>query len=150
MFKDFRPNLRSPETQPIADKQEIERLFKTGDFTKAHKRCKRAGFALSGFKQAIEIGAKKAYMARRAGELLSFIYNTGITVQYDNITLLRAMFEMTDYHGFLKQAHRFEVFCGIESEIEVAIGKLIEKRQAADAEGWRRKFKLLRDSAQTK
>ena len=145
MFKDFRQHLRQIVPKPVT-REEIERLFKQGEFTVAQKLCRRANLQCSDFQESIEAGAKNAYFSRRTGVLLSFMYNTGVKVQYDLTTLLKSMFGANDYHGFLKQAHRFKIHVGIEKGIEIAIEKLIEKRQIADAEGWRRKFKALQDN----
>jgi hypothetical protein len=145
MFKDFRQNLRQIDPKPVT-REDIERLFKQGKFTVAQKLCKRASLQCSDFQESIEVGAKRVYFSGGVGGLLSFMYNTGVKVQYDLTTLLKSMFGANDYHGFLKQAHRFKLHVGIEKEIEIAIEKLIEKRQIHDAEGWRRKFKALQDN----
>ena len=58
--------------------------------------------------------------------------------------LLKAEFEGGDYHGFLKNAHRFMIYKGLEAEIEKAILYLQNKGQKADADGWKRKLDALR------
>lgn len=142
MFKDFRPNL---QPRPSATREEIKRQFRKGDQLKAAKFCTRLGFPLSGFQASIEEGARRLYHGHQAGLVLSFIYDTGVSVGIDILTLLIAMYEVHDYHGFLKQAHRFKIFTGIEGEIDNAIQMLTDKKQMKDAEAWRRKFLTLRN-----
>ena len=86
------------------------------------------------------------YHGHQAGLVLSFIYDTGVSVGIETLTLLKAMFDVNDYDGFLKQAHRFKIVTGIEREIDAAIEKLFGKKQVTDAEGWRGKFLTLRRS----
>lgn len=144
MFKDFRPKLQpKPTTQP-ASRDEVERLFRKGELLKAAKLCGRLRLPLSAFQPFIEAGAKKMYHAHQPGLVLSFIHETGINVGIGICTLLKAMFALNDFHGFLKQAYRFKVVAGIEAEIDTAIKNLIDKKQLADAEGWRRKLNSCR------
>ena len=49
-------------------------------------------------------GARKQYHAHQPGLALTFIHETGINVGIDTLTLLKAMFALNDYHGFLKRA----------------------------------------------
>lgn len=146
MFKDFRPKLQQKDSTPSATREEIARRFRKGELLKAAKLCARLGFPLSAFQASIEVGARKLYHAHQAGLVLSFMHDTGVSVGVETLPLLKAMFEVKDYHGFLKQAHRFKVFAGIEREIDDAIEKLIDKKQVTDAEAWRRKFLTLRNS----
>ena len=140
MLRQFKPSKPSP-----ANREDISRMFERGDYHKAIKQCKKAGHSLDEFQGSIEIMARRMLLGHRAGELLSLVHKYGISIQYDVPTLLRAMFAIPDYHGFLKQAHIFKAYAGFEDEIETAIQCLIEKKQTADAEAWRRKFRALRE-----
>ena len=146
MFKDFRPKLQQKDSTPSATREEIDRRFRKGELLKAAKLCARLGFPLSDFQASIEAVARRLYHAHQAGLVLSFVHDTGVSVGIETLTLLKAMFEVKDYHGFLKQTHRFKIFAGVEHEIDDAIEKLIDKKQVTDAEGWRRKFLTLRSS----
>jgi hypothetical protein len=145
MVKDFRPELRRDHFRVSITREEIELVFRKGELIKAGKLCTRLGFALSEFQESIEAGARKLYHAHQAGVVLSFMHETGASVGVNTLTLLKAMYELNDYHGFLKQAHRFKLRTGIEAEIDFAIQRLIDKKQVADAEGWHRKFQTLRN-----
>jgi hypothetical protein len=146
VFKDFRPKLQQKDSTPSVTREEIEHRFRKGELLKAAKFCAQLGFPLSDFKASIEAGARKLYHAHQAGLVLSFVHDTGMSVGMDTLNLLKAMFEVKDYHGFLKQAYRFKLIAGIEREVDDAIEKLIDKKQVTDAEGWRRKFLSLRSS----
>jgi hypothetical protein len=77
---------------------------------------------------------------------VSFIVDAGFDVGVDPDALLMGIFDSRDWHGFLKSAYRLKRRRGFENEIDTAIKNLIEKKQIADAEGWRKKFEALRDS----
>ena len=139
MLKEFKP-----KNTPPADRETISLLFQKGDFHSAPQACRKAGYQIIEFQSDIEIGARKMLMSHRTGELLSFIHKYGIKVQYEIPILLKAVFEARDHHGFLKNAHRFKIYKGLETEIEKSISFLLEKGQKADAEGWQRKFESLR------
>lgn len=147
MFKDFRSKLQREDYAPSATREEIERRFRKGELLKTAKLCARLGFPLSDFQVSIDAGARKLYHGHQAGLVLSFMFDTGMSVGIEALTLLNAMFELNDYHGFLKQAYRVKIVTGIEREIETAIEKLIEKKQVTDAEAWRRKFQTLLSQA---
>jgi hypothetical protein len=149
VFKDFRPKLQPKGAPQSPPREEIDRLFRKGELIRARKLCARLGFPLSDFQSSIEAGARKQYNAHQAGLVLTFMHDTGMAVGIDALTLLKAMFALNDYHGFLKQAHRFKIVAGIEAEIDAAIQRLIEKKQVADAEGWRRKLSALREQERT-
>lgn len=139
MLREFKP-----KNTPPPDRETISLLFQQGDFHSAPQACKKSGYQITEFQKDIEIGARKMLMSHRTGELLSFIYKHEIKVQYETPMLLKAVFETGDYHGFLKNAHRFKIYKGLETEIEKSITFLINKGQKADAEGWQRKFGDLR------
>lgn len=126
-------------------REEIEELFKSGDLLRAGRLCKRSGYALEEFRSSIEHCTKKLWHKRQAGIVVSFILDTGFDVGVDPAVLLKGIFDSSDWHGFLKSAHRMKRRRGFENEIDTAIENLIEKKQLADAEGWRKKFQALRD-----
>jgi hypothetical protein len=141
MLKEFKPKRT---VSPPATRDNIEEMFRKGDLQSAIVNCKKGGHSVADFQDAIEAGARKMLLGHRPGELLSLMYKYRITVQYDVRTLLKFMFDNKDFHAFLKQALRFEVYEGVETEIEAAIQALLDKGQTHDAEAWRRKFRTLR------
>ncbi|HQF37267.1 MAG TPA: hypothetical protein PLL26_06560 [Candidatus Dojkabacteria bacterium] len=140
MFKEFKP-----KPAPLSSQEEIRKLCTKGDLNNARKQCKKAGYQFNDFTNEINIGARKMVISHRTGELLSFIYNYEIKVEYDIPTLLNNLYELPDYHSFLKNAHRFKIYKGLEDKIDDAINQLLKKGQTADAEGWRRKINSLKE-----
>ncbi|HNQ94574.1 MAG TPA: hypothetical protein PKK96_14750 [Anaerolineales bacterium] len=139
MLKEFKPN-----PAPKLSREEIGTIFQNADFHTAPKECRKAGYKISEFQNDIEIGAQKAIMSRRVGELLGFLYKNDMKIQYEIPVLLKKVFEAGDYHGFLKNVHRFKIHKGLEIEIDKSISHLLNKGQNADADGWRRKIEDLR------
>jgi hypothetical protein len=150
MFKDFRHNLPARGTKPSLTQEEIQQLFRKGELLKTAKLCRRMELELSGFQGAIEAGARKLFHSKRSGLVLTFIHNEGVAVGIEIFDLLKAMFEAKDFHGFLKQALRFQKHRGIEHEIDEAIQKLMEKKQIIEAESWKKKFRVLREFSKEK
>jgi hypothetical protein len=142
MLKQFKPK----ETPPPS-REEISRLFQKGDFHSAAQQCRKAGNELGEFQDDIEAGARRLLLSHRPGELLSFIYLHHIHVQYEVPVLLKAAFDIGDYHGFLKNAHRFGIYSGLAQQINLAIEHLRSKGQSADAEAWARKFEVFREQS---
>ena len=73
----------------------------------------------------------------RPGELLALVHKHRIDVGYDVLAMLKSQFRIRDYHGFLKNVHRFEAYWEFESEVETAILSLA---RSEEAEAWRIKF----------
>jgi hypothetical protein len=96
------------------------------------------------FQADIDIGIQKLSLAHRANEALSFIHKHEFPTRHSIKDLLLVTFNARDFHSFLKNAYRFEVYDGLEEKIELAIKTLFEKGQAHDAEGWQRKFQELK------
>jgi hypothetical protein len=144
VFQNFRPKLKRMPPPAPSTREEIEQLFKDGELRKATKLCTRSGLALSDFRGSIEAGARVLWRTHQPIKVLCFLYDTGMPVGIETITLLKGVFESRDWHGFLKQAHRLGIWRGLEVEIDIAIQRLLEKNQTHDAEGWRRKFHALR------
>jgi hypothetical protein len=59
------------------------------------------------------------------------------------------MVRQNDIPGFLKQALRFEIYEGIEQEIDRALQWLVAKNQHASAEAYASKFAALRARSQS-
>jgi len=143
MLEDFKPLIK--EENP--DAASIEVFLKRGDVAKALSACRRAGRNLEQFSDALESGLRKMFLAGRANEILSLIYNKKITCKYTIPALLRAVLDKQDYPGFLKQAYRFKVYQGFEAEIERSLEWLVQKKQHATAEAYRLKFGQLREGS---
>jgi hypothetical protein len=139
MFKEFKPTLA-----PKLSREEIGAIFQKADFHSAPQECRKAGYKISEFQNDIEIGARKAMLSKRVGELLGFLFKNDIKTQYEISALLKAVFETGDYHGFLKNVHRFKIRKGLEVEIDKSISHLLSKGQNTDAESWRRKIEEMR------
>ncbi|MBI4491501.1 MAG: hypothetical protein HY690_01755 [Chloroflexi bacterium] len=142
MVQEFRPRGRATPDR----REDVARLFRAGGLIAAMSRCRRNGWDVESFRSEFELGAKRLVVSRRHGELLSFLYKHGLTCQYEPIVLLRWMFEAGDYPGVLKQAHRFAIVDGFESELERAIAWHEERGLVNQAVAWRRKFAELRAS----
>lgn len=134
---------RAPNT-PGEARDEIRRCFQQGDFQKAVFECQQAGCPLGQFQADVEQGAHRLVTSRRAGVVLDFMHKYNVRVQYELPALLQAVFEAGDYHGFLKNIHRFKIVDGFEQEIGVSVAALTEKGHAADAQAWQRKIQALR------
>ena len=126
-----------------AVREEIRRCFQQGDFRKAVFECQRAGCPLGQFQADLEQGAERLVASRRAGTVLDFMDRYNLRVQYAVPALLRAVFEAGDYHGFLKNVHRFKAVNGFEHEVGASVAALTEKGHAADAQAWEKKIKAL-------
>lgn len=140
MVQEFLPRGRStPETR-----EDVARLLRSGDLEHGLRRCRANGWNLEEFRGDLETGARRLALGHRPGLLLSFMHRYGIACQFEPIFLLRIMFELRDYPGVLKQAHRFGIIDGFDSEIERAIAYHDERGLVDQATAWRRKFTELR------
>ena len=74
------------------------------------------------------------------GELVSLVYKHGIDVGYDIQSILRSQLSLKDYHGFLKNVHRFKLLNDFRPEVEYAINSL---NRTEEAQAWRVKFQVL-------
>lgn len=129
---------------PAAERDAIRRFFQQGDFRKAVAECQRAGRPLGEFQADLEQGAQRLVTSRRAGIVLEFMDKYNLRVQYDLAALLQAVFDAGDYHGFLKNIHRFRVVDGFEQEIGASVAALTEKGHSADAQAWQNKIRAMR------
>jgi hypothetical protein len=132
-MKDFRDRivLRSPERGEVAE------VLHQGHIAKALRKARAAGVVIQ--QEDIDVTARKMFRAGRASELLALIGTVDVKLPYEVPMLLRRAFEVGDYHGFLKQAHRLGAAAGFESQIVEAIAA-IGRRVPIEASSWRRKF----------
>ena len=133
MLREFKP--KRNERDDI-ETHEIAALFETGEFRKALAHCRRMGYSLDEFSESLARMAKKM-IGPRPGELLALVHKHKIDVGYDVPAILRSQFRIRDYHGFLKNVHRFKAHEEFESEVETAISNLT---RSEEAESWRDKF----------
>ena len=136
MFKEFKP--KKPELKDITF-VEIESLFKKGDFKTAYRHCRANNYQLECFSDALVSMGRRLYHSR-PGELLSLIHKYGINVGFDIPSILREQLKLKDYHGFLKNVHRFGLLDAFKLEIQDAINNL---RRPEEAQSWRVKFKMI-------
>ena len=133
MLREFKPKRDDPDG---IEPHEIAALFEKGEFRKALAHCRRMGYPLDEFSEHLAMMAKKLF-GPRPGELLALIHKHKINVGYDVPAILKSQFRVRDYHGFLKNVHRFKACGEFESEIEDAISNLT---RSEEAEAWRTKF----------
>lgn len=127
-----------------AVREKIRRLFQQGEFQKAVAECHQAGCPLGQFQAEWEQGAQRLVTTRRAGVVLDFMHKYNLRAQYEIRALLQAVFQAGDYHGFLKNVHRFKVLDDFENEIAASVAALTDKGHSADAQAWERKILALR------
>lgn len=139
MFKEF----KSQEADPL-DRTQISQLFHKGDLQAGVKQCNKAHLSIAEFQSEIDAGIHKLILSHRASEALSFIHKYKFQTKHDIRELLLSVFNNSDYHGFLKNVHRLEVYEGLEEKISHAIKVLHEKGQHHDADGWQRKIQELK------
>ena len=133
MLKEFRPKGNEPDR---IEPHEIAALFEKGEFRKALAHCRKMGYSLDEFSESLAKMGKKM-IGPRPGELLALVHKHSIDVGYDVPAMLRSQFRIRDYHGFLKNVHRFEAYWDFETEVENAISSLA---RSEEAEAWRIKF----------
>lgn len=133
MLRQFKPKRDKPlDLEP----HEIAALIEQGEFRTALAHCRRMGYSLDDFSESLAKMAKNM-IGPRPGELLAWVHKHKIDVGYDAPTILRSQFRIRDYHGFLKNVHRFNVYGDFEAEVETAIANLT---RSEEAEAWRTKF----------
>lgn len=136
MLREFKP--KREERNDIKSR-DIGDLFEKGEFKKGLAHCRKMGYSLDDFSESLTRMAK-GMIGPRPGELLALVHKYKINVGYDATTILRSQFRIRDYHGFLKNVHRFNAYRGFESEVETAISNLTRPEEA---EAWRIKFARL-------
>ena len=145
MLREFKPKRHEPGR---IEPHELAALFEKGEFRKALSHCRKMGYSLDEFSESLTKMAKNM-IGPRPGELLALIHKHKIDVGYDVQAILRSQFRIRDYHGFLKNVHRFKAHGDFESEIETAISNL---SRPEEAEAWRTKFaqSASKNSAETR
>ena len=136
MLREFKPKRNEPEG---VEPHEIAVLFERGEFRKALVHCRRMGYSLDEFSDSLAKMAKKMIWAR-PGELLALVHTYNIDVGHDVPAILMSQFRIRDYHGFLKNVHRFDAYGDFVAEVETAISNLT---RSEEAEAWRTKFARL-------
>ena len=136
MLREFKPKSKEPDD---IEPHDIAALFERGEFRKALAHCRKMGYSLEEFPESLARMAKKM-IEPRPGELLALIHKHEIDVGYDVRSILRSQFRIRDYHGFLKNVHRFKAHEEFKLEIETAISNLT---RLEEAEAWRAKFARL-------
>ena len=135
MLREFKPK----KNESNIERPEITALFEKGEFRKALAHCRQMGYSLDEFSESLASMAKKL-IGPRPGELLALVHKHNFDVGYDVPAILSSQFRIKDYHGFLKNVHRFKVYWEFESEVETAISNLT---RFEEAEAWRAKFARL-------
>jgi hypothetical protein len=146
VIEDFRLNLTPSQPAPYSHDVVVS-LCKRGEVAKAIRLLKQNGQAMEQWTEIIQLGLKKLFVSRRINELLSLVFKYGLACPYEIQDLLRDLFRHGDIPGFLKQAHRFAVCDGLESEIDAAIEWLRQHGQRDGASAYRDKFDALRQGA---
>lgn len=136
MFKEFKPKHQDLKDLTFV---EIESHFKKGDFKKAYRYCRDSGYQLENFTDALASMGRRMYHSR-PGELLSIIHKYRIDVGYDVPSILRSQLKLKDYHGFLKNVHRFGILDDFKFEVQEAISNL---KRPEEAQTWLEKFKTI-------
>ena len=132
-MKEFKPRRGSRSEKNYS---EIVALFESGDFKRAYRLCRENGYHLDSFQDSLtKMGRRMLYS--RPGELVSLIHKYGIDVGYDIQSILRSQLSLKDYHGFLKNVHRFRLLNDFGAEVEHAINSL---NRTEEARAWRMKF----------
>ena len=134
MLQEFKPK---KEIEAFCEKSLIN-LIMDGEFRKASKLCNKHGVSLTNYRSYFPTGTRKAILSHRVGPLLSFVYNNPDLLVVDKIELLKIMLSHGDYHGFLKNCHRFNVVAEFRDEIEQAITKV----RYEEGLTWRKKFNM--------
>ena len=133
MLREFKPKRKEPDR---IEPHELAALFEKGEFRKALAHCRKMVYSLDEFSESLTKMARQM-IGPRPGELLALIHKHKIEVGYDVPAILRSQFRIRDYHGFLKNVHRFKAHGEFRSEVETAISNLTRPEEA---EAWRTKF----------
>lgn len=115
--------------------------FENKSLNKGYKSLLHNGYSLEDISDKLSKILSKKIEYDRVNEVLSFIYLTGETFNYNLNELCKILFKKKDYPGFLKQAYRFELI-NLKDEIEFSI-KWQETKGTNDAFAWKVKFAKL-------
>jgi hypothetical protein len=92
------------------------------------------------FRECVERLCKR----KSFGVVLSAYYEAGQFAEPGVDYLLRKLFEVRDYIGFLKQSYRFNAYPRMKAEVDAVVQWHFDKKRN-DAEAWRRKFRKLEE-----
>lgn len=133
LLREFKPRRETGK----GSLSEIAELIEAGEFKKAYRYCRENGYRLDAFQKSLAKMGRKMFYSR-PGELASLILRYRIDVGYDIRCILRSQLNLKDYHGFLKNVHRFHLVKEFEPEVEHAMSCL---NRPEEAQAWRRKFR---------
>lgn len=133
MIKEFKPKQYAGDS---FNESYLTLLLRKGEFNKALKICKKYNLSIESYKQDLVAGQKKLILSHRTSELLSFCYNHPSILDIDRIDILKKTITHGDYHGFLKNCFRFQIYTELKAEIDLAINKV----RPEEAVAWRKKF----------
>ena len=135
-MREFKPRRERGSEKSYA---EIAAIIESGDFKRAYRHCRESDYPLDSFQDSLaKMGRRMLYS--RPGELVSLIYKYEIDVGYDIQSILRSQLSLKDYHGFLKNVHRFRLLNDFGPEVEYAINSL---NRTEEAQVWRVKFQVM-------
>jgi hypothetical protein len=132
MIKEFKPT----QDSEYFDEASIIQLIEKGELSKAMKICNKNKLSIKKYSQYFEKGVNRLILSHRTSELLSFIFNYPDILQVNKIEILKTTITHRDYHGFLKNCHRFKIHTELKSEIDLALSKL----RPEEAIAWSNKF----------
>ena len=139
MLREFKPRRENGGAKSHSD---IAALIESGDFKRAYRYCRENGHPLDSFRDSLtKMGRRMLYSS--PGELVSLINRYGIDVGCDIQSILRSQLSLKDYHGFLKNVHRFRLLSDFGPEVEHAIRSL---NRTEEARAWRVKFQAMRST----
>ena len=133
MIKEFKPTQDSGD---YFDEASIIQLIEKGELSKAMKICNKNNLSIKKYSQFFEGSVNKLILNHRTSELLSFIFNYPDILQVNKVEILKKTITHRDYHGFLKNCHRFGIYTELKSEIELALSKI----RPEEAIAWSKKF----------
>jgi hypothetical protein len=140
-LRDFRPQIQGPKSLTEGD---LLVLCRRGEVARVISCLKQNGRDLADYRGLFDIGFRAMVRGRRFNEVLSILFKHQIRCEFQVVDLLRMMLIQGDVPGFLKQAWRFKVSEGLDSEIEQAISWMETKKQVGSANAFRRRFAALR------
>ncbi len=129
---------------PLGSVQRARAQLAALDPHKALTTCRQGKIPLDSLTAEFRECVERLCKQKSFGPVLSAYYEAGQFTEPTVDFLLRKMFEVRDYSGFLKQAYRFNAYPRMKAEVDAAIQWHIDKK-LNDAEAWRRKFRKLEE-----
>ena len=136
MLREFKPKQQSAANK---GPDEIAKLFENGHIKQALRLCRQKGYQAQMFSDSLHKMARKMVHSR-PGELASLLYKYKLDVGYDISFILKSQYDLRDYHGFLKNVHRYGVSADFKSEVMTSINSL---RREEEARSWRVKLQIV-------